>query len=40
MGELVQGRYELLELAGEGGMARVYRAVTRGAARMVSMQIV
>ncbi|MET0341803.1 MAG: serine/threonine-protein kinase [Polyangiales bacterium] len=32
VGGLVHGRYELLELAGEGGMARVYRAVTRGAA--------
>jgi serine/threonine protein kinase len=32
LGQLVQGRYELLELAGSGGMARVYRAVVRGAA--------
>lgn len=32
IGQLVQGRYELLELAGHGGMAKVYRAVTRGAA--------
>jgi len=31
-GRLVHGRYELLELAGDGGMAQVYRAVTRGAA--------
>ena len=29
---LMGGRYEILELAGDGGMARVYRAVTRGAA--------
>jgi serine/threonine protein kinase len=29
---LVAGRYEILEPAGDGGMARVYRAVTRGAA--------
>jgi serine/threonine-protein kinase len=32
IGQLVHGRYELLELAGHGGMAKVYRAVTRGAA--------
>jgi eukaryotic-like serine/threonine-protein kinase len=32
IGQLVQGRYELIELAGSGGMARVYRAVVRGAA--------
>ncbi len=32
IGQLVQGRYELLEQAGSGGMARVYRAVVRGAA--------
>jgi serine/threonine protein kinase len=32
IGQLVHGRYELLELAGQGGMAKVYRAVTRGAA--------
>jgi serine/threonine protein kinase len=32
IGQLVQGRYELLELAGHGGMAKVYRAVVRGAA--------
>jgi len=38
---LVAGRYQLLELAGDGGMARVYRAVTRGAAgfsRMVALK--
>ena len=41
IGQLVHGRYELLELAGEGGMAKVYRAVTRGAAgfsRMVALK--
>ncbi|HEX5656964.1 MAG TPA: serine/threonine-protein kinase [Polyangiales bacterium] len=32
IGQLVLGRYELIELAGSGGMARVYRAVVRGAA--------
>lgn len=40
-GQLVHGRYELLELAGEGGMAQVFRAVTRGAAgfsRMVALK--
>ncbi len=38
---LVAGRYQLLDLAGDGGMARVYRAVTRGAAgfsRMVALK--
>jgi serine/threonine-protein kinase len=31
-GEVLADKYELLELAGEGGMARVYRGFTRGAA--------
>ncbi|MEZ4360409.1 MAG: protein kinase [Kofleriaceae bacterium] len=31
-GELIDGKYELVEVAGEGGMATVFRAVTRGAA--------
>ncbi|MCS6798703.1 MAG: serine/threonine protein kinase [Myxococcota bacterium] len=31
-GTLVAGRYELVELAGRGGMATVWRAVARGAA--------
>lgn len=30
-GRLLAGRYQLIELAGEGGMATVWRAVTRGA---------
>jgi serine/threonine-protein kinase len=30
--KVVHGRYEILEPAGDGGMAKVYRAVTRGAA--------
>jgi len=41
VGQVVHGRYELLELAGEGGMAKVFRAVTRGAAgfsRMVALK--
>lgn len=32
MTELLGGKYEILELAGEGGMAKVYRAQTHGAA--------
>ena len=32
IGQLVDGKYELVELAGEGGMATVYKAVARGAA--------
>lgn len=32
IGSVVDGKYELVELAGEGGMATVYRSVARGAA--------
>lgn len=32
IGHVVDGKYELTELAGEGGMATVYKAVARGAA--------
>jgi eukaryotic-like serine/threonine-protein kinase len=32
LGHVIDGKYELTELAGEGGMATVYKAVTRGAA--------
>jgi len=32
LGHVVDGKYELVELAGEGGMATVYKAVARGAA--------
>jgi serine/threonine-protein kinase len=32
MTELLGGKYEVLELAGEGGMAKVYRGQTHGAA--------
>lgn len=32
MAELLGGKYEVLELAGEGGMAKVYRGRTHGAA--------
>ena len=32
MSELLGGKYEVLELAGEGGMAKVYRGQTHGAA--------
>lgn len=31
-GPLIDGKYELVEVAGEGGMATVFRAVVRGAA--------
>jgi serine/threonine-protein kinase len=31
-GHLIDGKYELVSLAGEGGMASVYRAIVRGAA--------
>jgi len=31
-GQLIQNRYQLVEIAGEGGMATVYRALVRGAA--------
>src|SRR6185369_5457434 len=29
---LIDGKYELVQVCGEGGMATVYKAVTRGAA--------
>ncbi len=32
IGQVIDGKYELVELAGEGGMATVYRAMARGAA--------
>jgi serine/threonine-protein kinase len=32
IGQVVDGKYELVELAGEGGMATVYKAQARGAA--------
>jgi serine/threonine protein kinase len=32
IGHVIDGKYELVELAGEGGMATVYKAITRGAA--------
>jgi eukaryotic-like serine/threonine-protein kinase len=31
-GQLIDGKYQLVEVAGEGGMATVYKAVQRGAA--------
>jgi serine/threonine-protein kinase len=31
-GQMLDGKYELVEIAGEGGMATVYRAAVRGAA--------
>jgi serine/threonine protein kinase len=35
MTELLGGKYEVLELAGEGGMAKVYRGQTHGAAGFI-----
>jgi eukaryotic-like serine/threonine-protein kinase len=32
LGHVIDGKYELVELAGEGGMATVYKAIARGAA--------
>jgi eukaryotic-like serine/threonine-protein kinase len=31
-GQLIDGKYQLMEVAGEGGMATVYKAVSKGAA--------
>ena len=31
-GQLIDGKYQLVEIAGEGGMATVYKAVQKGAA--------
>ena len=30
--QLIDGKYQLVEVAGEGGMATVYKAVQKGAA--------
>ncbi|MBV8761340.1 MAG: hypothetical protein JO257_28845, partial [Deltaproteobacteria bacterium] len=32
VGALIDGKYQLVEVAGEGGMATVYKAVQKGAA--------
>jgi hypothetical protein len=32
LGHVIDGKYELVELAGEGGMATVFKALARGAA--------
>jgi serine/threonine-protein kinase len=40
-GQLIDGKYQLVEIAGEGGMATVYKAFVRGAAgfqRMVAVK--
>ena len=38
-GELLAGRYELEELLGQGGMARVYRALDHDLGRHVAVKI-
>ncbi len=38
-GKVLEGRYELLELAGQGGMGTVYRAVDRTLTRPVAVKV-
>src|SRR5438105_13323573 len=39
-GEILDGRYEVLDLLGEGGMGTVYRAQDRQLDRMVAIKVV
>ena len=39
MGRILQDRYELIELIGQGGMAQVYRAYDRVLGRTVAIKL-